>query len=153
MDPLADVGHSVTTTISRKTRHEDKGRYNYLPVIHHGTQRTPWSNKAKSFDLKQLTLKQLHPLVRALGVGKGTGSKPDTVKLLEDKFGGITKQQFEALCVKVNRGVARTSVATVPPALPQPPVQHLQPPQPTTIPAATTVDTSAPLALRRPRRG
>jgi hypothetical protein len=112
--------------------------------------------EAKSFELKKLKLKQLQSLVRALRVYKGkgawNGTKPESIKLLEAKFGQITKKQFQALLVAVRRGVAQVSLtaSSAPPALPQP-IPEL--PAPVAVPAASMADSPLPRALSRPRRG
>eukprot|EP00966_Prymnesium_polylepis_P198024 4588741-Prymnesium_polylepis.1 len=112
--------------------------------------------EAKSFELKKLKAKQLQSLVRALRVYKGkavwNGSKPDSIKLLQEKFGQITKKQFQSLLVAVSRGIAQVGLKATspPPALPQPPPEL---PAPTAVPAASMVDAPQPLALSRPRRG
>eukprot|EP00966_Prymnesium_polylepis_P049164 1137710-Prymnesium_polylepis.1 len=106
--------------------------------------------QASSFELKKLKLPALHSLERALGVGAGTGRKAASITLLEKKFGNISKAQFQAIVVKINRGVAQSSIVTTTPehlALPQPPAL------PAPAPSAPAVDGQQALALRKPRRG
>mmetsp|Transcript_10295 Transcript_10295/g.30501 ORF Transcript_10295/g.30501 Transcript_10295/m.30501 type:complete len:454 (-) Transcript_10295:36-1397(-) len=109
--------------------------------------------EASGFELKKLKAKQLQSLVRALRVHKGKGAwrgtGAESIKLLETKFGKITKAQFQALIVAVQRGVAQSSAAQAAPALPQPPLEL---PVPTALPAAPVVDDPLPLAPSRPRR-
>ena len=106
--------------------------------------------KASKFDLKPLSLPQLQSLVRALSGGKAKGNKPELRELLQKTFGGISAQQFQELCVKVDRGVAQLTLAT-----PAPEQLALHSPPETTVvgaPEPTTVE-ALPLALSRPRRG
>ena len=106
--------------------------------------------KESSFDLQPLSLPQLQSLVRALGSGKGTGKKAELRELLQQKFGGISTAQFQALCVKVDRGVAQLTLTT------SAPEQLMLPcvPETTAVGApAPTVVEALPLALSRPRRG
>ena len=109
-----------------------------------------WKDKASKFDLKPLSLPQLQSLVRALSGGKAKGNKPELRELLQKTFGGISAQQFQELCVKVDRGVAQLTLAT-----PAPEQLALHSPPETTVvgaPEPTTVE-ALPLALSRPRRG
>eukprot|EP00966_Prymnesium_polylepis_P032977 767386-Prymnesium_polylepis.1 len=106
--------------------------------------------KESNFELKNLKVPQLQSLVRALKAGKGTGNKPESIQLLQDKFSGITKERFERLVTTVQRGVAQVSLAGTS-------QEALQPPQPLLLavpaPSAAVVDGPLPLALSRPRRG
>ena len=67
--------------------------------------------RESSFELQKLKLSVLHSLQRVLGVGKGVGNnKSDAIKLLHDNFGTITKEQFQSLVTKVQRGVAQVAL-------------------------------------------
>ena len=106
--------------------------------------------KVNSFDLKPLSLPQLQSLVRALGNGKGTGKKAELRELLQQKFGDISAAQFQALCVKVDRGIAQLSLAT------STPEQLMLPCLPETSAVGALAPTAVeapPLALSRSRRG
>ena len=113
--------------------------------------------EGSSFELKKLKLSQLHSLVCALRVhnGKGSwkGTKPESIKLLETKFGKISKPQFTALLVAVRRGVAQARLATATPAAPALPEPPLLLPEPTATPPVSIVGGPLPLSLTRPRRG
>ena len=106
--------------------------------------------EAHSFELKKLKLPQLQSLVRVLKVGKGNGPKPASIALLQDKFGDITKKQFQALCVIVERGVAQARLTQADPERLALTEASSSPPS---APATPTEDGSGPLALRKPRRG
>tara|TARA_B110001452_G_scaffold228012_1_gene203202 strand:+ start:1116 stop:1586 length:471 start_codon:yes stop_codon:yes gene_type:complete len=92
--------------------------------------------EALDFNLPSLKRGELEALVRALDVGKVAGNKSNLAKLLSDRFGEISRAQFEVIKATVARGSA---VAMLPP-----------PPQPSQAPSAASTE---PLALPEPSEG
>jgi len=105
--------------------------------------------EASNFDIKVLNKPQLQSLVRVLKAGNATGKKDALAGLLVERFGTLSREQFDAIKTTVNRGIA---VAELPApkevlALPE------NGPEPeATLPGPSTAG-EQPLALRRPRRG
>ena len=62
--------------------------------------------EASKFDLKVLNKPQLQSLVRVLKAGNANGKKDALAGLLVERFGTLSREQFEAIKTTVNRGVA-----------------------------------------------